>query len=35
MINDSLCALNFSYNVLNLLNEVNSGSTLKARYKFP
>ena len=34
MINDSRKALNLSYNVLNLLSEVKTGSTLKARYSY-
>ena len=34
MINDSRRALNLSYNVLNLLGEVKTGSTLKARYSY-
>ncbi|WP_099293145.1 MULTISPECIES: RHS repeat domain-containing protein [unclassified Butyricimonas] len=34
MINDSRRALNLSYNVLNLLGEVKSGSTLQARYSY-
>lgn len=32
MINDSRRALNLSYNVLNLLSEVQTGNTMKARY---
>ncbi|WP_270487173.1 RHS repeat domain-containing protein [Butyricimonas synergistica] len=34
MINDSRRALNLSYNVLNLLSEVKTGSTTKARYSY-
>jgi len=34
MINDSRRALNLSYNVLNLLNEVKTGNTVKARYNY-
>ncbi len=32
MTNDSRRALNLSYNVLNLLSEVKTGSTVKAKY---
>ena len=34
MINDSRRALNLSYNVLNLLSEVKTGSTVKAKYSY-
>ena len=34
MINDSRRALNLSYNVLNLLSEVKTGNTVKARYSY-
>lgn len=34
MTNDSRRALNLSYNVLNLLSEVKTGSTTKARYSY-
>ena len=34
MINDSRRTLNLSYNVLNLLGEVKTGSTMKARYSY-
>ncbi|WP_255301832.1 RHS repeat domain-containing protein [Butyricimonas sp. Marseille-P3923] len=34
MINDSRRALNLSYNVLNLLGEVKTGSTVKASYSY-
>ncbi len=34
MINDSRRALNFSYNVLNLLSEVKAGTAVKAKYSY-